>query len=55
MLRIVGVNYFEKEDGQITPTDLIELDYEKKLKYEFKIKFNENIMAGSPAIKIISL
>jgi hypothetical protein len=41
MLRIVGVNYFEKEDGQITPTDLIELDYEKKLKYEYKIKFNE--------------
>jgi hypothetical protein len=41
MLRIAGVNYFEKEGGQITPTDLIELDYEKKLKYEFKIKFNE--------------
>jgi hypothetical protein len=41
MLRIVGINYFEKEDGQITPADLIELDYEKKLKYEYKIKFNE--------------
>jgi hypothetical protein len=40
MLRMVGANYFEKEDGQISPTDLIELDYEKKLKYEYKIKFN---------------
>jgi hypothetical protein len=40
MLRIVGANYFEKEDGQIKPADLIELDYEKKLKYEYKIKFN---------------
>jgi hypothetical protein len=41
MLRIVGVNYFEKDGGKITPTDLIELDYEKKLKYEYRIRFNE--------------
>ncbi|MDR1065221.1 MAG: hypothetical protein LBL25_02510, partial [Oscillospiraceae bacterium] len=34
MLRIVGANYFEKEGGQIKPTDLVELDYEKKLRYE---------------------
>jgi hypothetical protein len=40
MLRIVGANYFEKDDGQIKPADLVELDYEKKLKYEYKIKFN---------------
>jgi hypothetical protein len=40
MLRIVGANYFEKEDGKIKPADLIELDYEKKLKFEYKIKFN---------------
>jgi hypothetical protein len=38
---MVGVHYFEKDNGQITPADLIELDYEKKLKYEYKIKFNE--------------
>jgi hypothetical protein len=44
MLKMVGENYFEKEDGQVKPTDLIELDYEKKLKYEYKIKFNKNIM-----------
>jgi hypothetical protein len=44
ILRIVGENYFEKKDGQVKPTDLIELDYEKKLKYEYKIKFNENIV-----------
>jgi hypothetical protein len=41
MLKLVGINYFEKEDGKIKPTDLIELDYERKLKYEYKIKFNE--------------
>jgi hypothetical protein len=41
MLRIVGANYFEKENARINPTDLVELDYEKKLKYEYKIEFNE--------------
>jgi hypothetical protein len=41
MLKDVGLNYFEKEEGQIKPTDLIELDYDRKLNYEYKIKFNE--------------
>jgi hypothetical protein len=41
MLKDVGLNYFEKKDGQIKPTDLIELDYYRKLKYEYEIKFNE--------------
>jgi hypothetical protein len=41
MLKDVGLNYFEKMDGQIKPTDLIELDYYRKLKYEYQIKFNE--------------
>jgi hypothetical protein len=40
MLRMVGAQYFEKDDGRITPADLIELDYEKKLRYEYKINFN---------------
>lgn len=41
MLKMVEINYFEKEDGQIKPTDLIELDYYRKLKYEYEIKFNK--------------
>jgi phosphopantetheinyl transferase (holo-ACP synthase) len=41
MLKDVELNYFEKKDGQIKPTDLIELDYYRKLKYEYQIKFNE--------------
>jgi hypothetical protein len=41
MLKDVGLNYFEKEEGKIKPTDLIELDYDRKLKYEYKIKFNK--------------
>jgi hypothetical protein len=41
MLKDAGLNYFEKEEGKIRPTDLIELDYDRKLNYEYKIKFNE--------------
>jgi hypothetical protein len=41
MLKSVGLNYFEKKDGQIKPTDLIELDYGRKLHYEYEIEFNE--------------
>jgi hypothetical protein len=40
MLKEVGINYFEKSEGQIKPADLIELDYYRKLKYEYEIKFN---------------
>jgi hypothetical protein len=43
MLKSVGLNYFEKKDGQIKPTDLIELDYYRKLKFEYEIKFNERV------------
>jgi hypothetical protein len=39
MLKDAEINYFEKEGGQIKPTDLIELDYDRKLNYEYKIKF----------------
>ena len=48
MLKSVGMNYFEKKDGQIKPTDLIELDYYRKLKYEYEIKFNE--MESTPHV-----
>jgi hypothetical protein len=41
MLKNAGINYFEGEEGKIKPTDLIELDYYRKLKYEYEIKFNK--------------
>jgi hypothetical protein len=41
MLKEVGINYFEKKEGQIKPADLIELDYYRKLKYDYEINFNE--------------
>jgi hypothetical protein len=40
MLKIAEINYFEKKGWEIKPTDLIELDYYRKLKYEYEIKFN---------------
>jgi hypothetical protein len=42
MLKIVDLNYFEKQDGKIKPTDLVEMDYERKLNYEYKIQFNKS-------------
>jgi hypothetical protein len=41
MLKLVDLHYFEKKDGEIKPTDLVELDYSRKLNYEYKIQFNE--------------
>jgi hypothetical protein len=41
MLKEAGVHYFEKAESKIKPTDLIELDYDRKLNFEYKIKFNE--------------
>jgi hypothetical protein len=40
MLKTADINYFDKKEGQIRPTDFIELDYDRKLRYEYKIKFN---------------
>ena len=40
MLKAAGIQYFEKRDGEIKPTDLIELDYYRKLFFEYEIKFN---------------
>ncbi|MDR0670070.1 MAG: hypothetical protein LBF95_08310 [Treponema sp.] len=40
MLKTADVNYFDRKEGQIKPTDFIELDYDRKLKYEYKIRFN---------------
>jgi hypothetical protein len=40
ILKAANIHYFEKRDGNIKPTDLIELDYHRKLRYEYEIKFN---------------
>ena len=37
MLDYVGLAYFKKPDGHVNPTDLIELDYYKKLTFVKKI------------------
>jgi hypothetical protein len=42
MLKDAGVNYFEKKEGQIKPSDFVELDYDRKLNYEYRIRFNES-------------
>ena len=40
MLKLAGAQYFEKAEGKVTPTDLVELDYHRKLQYAYEIKFN---------------
>lgn len=37
MLEYADLAYFSKADGKVTPTDLIELDYYKKLKFQQEI------------------
>jgi hypothetical protein len=39
MLKLARVQYFNKKDGEVRPTDFIELDYYKKLHFEYEIKF----------------
>jgi hypothetical protein len=39
MLDDVGLAYFPKPHGKISPTDLVELDYYRKLKFELEITF----------------
>ena len=34
-----GLSYFAKPNGKVSPTDLVELDYYRKLKFEKEIKF----------------
>ena len=40
MLKYADLQYFEKAEGKVTPTDLVELDYHRKLQYTYEIKFN---------------
>jgi hypothetical protein len=37
MLEYVGIKYLNKNEYNITPSDLVELDYERKLDYEYRI------------------
>jgi hypothetical protein len=41
MLRSVGLEYFLKKDGQVKPTDLVELDYHRKLEFCYEIFLDE--------------
>lgn len=42
MLKHVGLEYFDKADGRVKPTDLVELDYHRKLKFCYEIYLNNN-------------
>ncbi|WP_125573738.1 hypothetical protein [Levilactobacillus huananensis] len=39
MLKLAGVTYFDKPGGDVRPTDFIEQDYYKKLKFEYELTF----------------
>ncbi len=40
MLKHVGLAYFEKRNTEVRPTDLIELDYLRKLEFVYEMKLN---------------
>jgi len=41
MLKHAGLEYFDKNDENIKPTDLIELDYYRKLEFAYEIFLND--------------
>lgn len=41
MLELEGLAYFTKGDGDVKPTDLVELDYHRKLAFVTEIRFGE--------------
>ncbi len=41
LLKHADATYFEKNPLEVRPTDLIELDYDRKLELDYKIKFND--------------
>lgn len=47
LLELAGVNYFEKKAAQVTPSDFIELDYERKLEFVGRIALDN---AGSESV-----
>jgi hypothetical protein len=40
MLKTAGLTYFDKKDGTVKPTDLVEQDYYRKLFFDYEIKLN---------------
>ncbi|MDR1029015.1 MAG: hypothetical protein LBL63_06310 [Clostridiales Family XIII bacterium] len=40
MLRIAGLSYFEKDSARVRPTDFVELDYYKKLRFVYELRLN---------------
>lgn len=41
MLTYGGISYFDKSDGEVKPTDLVEMDYHRKLEFMYEMKLNE--------------
>ncbi len=41
LLKSVGLDYFEKKPSLVRPTDLIELDYHRKLIFEYELFLND--------------
>jgi Orthopoxvirus protein of unknown function (DUF830). len=41
MLQHAGLAYFEKRSTDVKPTDLVELDYYRKLEFSFEIRLNQ--------------
>jgi len=40
MLKYAGLQYFDKPEGKVTPADLVEMDYHRKLQFVYEIKLN---------------
>jgi len=38
MLGLAGLAYFDKPDGAVTPTDLVEADYHRALAFEYEMQ-----------------
>ena len=41
MLQHAGLAYFKKRSTDVKPTDLVELDYYRKLEFSFEIRLNQ--------------
>jgi glutamate synthase domain-containing protein 2 len=41
MLKDAGLSYFEKEETEVKPMDLVELDYQRKLEYVYEINISD--------------
>jgi len=50
MLKHVGLEYFDKRSTEVRPSDLIELDYHRKLEFMYEIKLPTIQTAGKKAV-----